>query len=243
MRKLGMKEVFSDDWRQTVFWLSVALAMLIVGFAFGWMWRDRPEALAKVKILEVLTAIGTVGAVLVALGSTWFAQRKEALIKEREGSIVAAQLSTSLPPVIHRLENAVSCFRAAKDGPRDGGWEITAHVQDGYSHLTELGTLMHLPDLGALAWADEEAAHLIAKAIGSIRHIQAHPLGEVTDQEATYGLLPHRYYRIARHAAQAANWLEEARRRCSRISKVKYIVRDEWQLPDQDVCGYGAGED
>ncbi|MNR64916.1 hypothetical protein D3C85_1877420 [compost metagenome] len=65
----------------------------------------------------------------------------------------------------------------------------------------------------------------------------------MTDQETMSGLPPYRYYRIARHAAQAANWLEEARHRCSSLSKVKYNVHNEWQLPDQDVCGYVAGED
>jgi len=247
MRKFGMKEVFSDDWRQTAFWLSVALATLIAGFSFGWIWRDRPEALANVRVLDVLTAIGTIGAVVVALGSTWFAQRKEARVKRREGRIVAAQLSTSLPPLIRRLEAAVGCFREARDGPddrpRDGTWQITALVEEGYKYLGGLDKLLHLPDLGALAWADEKAAHLIAKAIGSIRHIQAHPLGEVTAEEVAAGLPAQRYYRVARHAANAASWLEEAREKCSKLSKVKYRVQDEWRMPEQNICGYVPEED
>ncbi|WP_434642485.1 hypothetical protein [Achromobacter piechaudii] len=247
MQKFGIKEVFSDDWRQAAFWLSVASATLIVGFSFGWAWRDRPVTLSTVRVLDVLTAIGTIGAVVVALGSSWFVQRKESRVKMREGKIVAAQLSTSLPPLIRRLKKAVDCFREARDGPygraHDGPWRISALVKEGYEHLSDLDLLLHLPELGALAWADEEAAHLIAKAIGSVRHIQAHPLGEMTMDEAIAGLPAHRYYRVARHATNAAAWLEEARGKCSKLSKVKYKVQDEWRMPEQNICGYVPDED
>lgn len=43
------------------------VAGCIAGFVFGWMWRGRPGALADVSLLNAMTALGTVGAVVVAL--------------------------------------------------------------------------------------------------------------------------------------------------------------------------------
>lgn len=56
------------DWRLTGFWIGVAIAALITGFVLGWGWRDRPGALASVSLLNVLTALGTVGATFAAVG-------------------------------------------------------------------------------------------------------------------------------------------------------------------------------
>ncbi|WP_171963134.1 hypothetical protein [Bordetella trematum] len=58
-----MKEIKFQDWRLTVFWIGVAAGAAIVGFVFGWLWRDRPGALANVSLLNAMTAIGTVGSV------------------------------------------------------------------------------------------------------------------------------------------------------------------------------------
>ncbi|MFF7060739.1 hypothetical protein ACFY89_29020 [Achromobacter spanius] len=68
-----MKEFGFEEWRLTVFWLFVAVAAGIVGFVFGWVWRDRWEALAGVRLLDVLTALGTLSAVFAAI---WIANRQ-----------------------------------------------------------------------------------------------------------------------------------------------------------------------
>jgi hypothetical protein len=227
-------------------WTAGLMAGLISGAVAGWIWTTIGGWLVATKAKDwwdVVSAIATSAAVIVAVGNGWYIQRKEARVKEREGAIVAAQLSTSLPPLIRRLETAVSSFREARDGPHDGAWQQVFCVTKGFEHLKGLDLLVHLPDLSSLAWADGEAAHLIAKAIGSIRHIQAHPLGQISAEELAGGLAEKRYYRVARHATSAAEWLEEARAICSRLSEVKYRVHDEWRLPAQDVCGYVPDDD
>lgn len=118
MRKFGVREVFSDDWRQTAFWLSVAIAMLIAGFALGWIWRDRPEALANVRILDVMTAIGTVGATIAAVGvALWQARHSANREKERQEQVqrdqqdrnhrLAALAAAALVPRLRMIEDEV----------------------------------------------------------------------------------------------------------------------------------------
>lgn len=63
-----MGDLKFSDWRLTGFWIGVAIATLITGFVLGWCWRDRPGALASVSLLNVLTALGTVGATFAAVG-------------------------------------------------------------------------------------------------------------------------------------------------------------------------------
>lgn len=55
---------------------------LFVGFVLGWGWNKRSGALSTVSILSVLTAFGTVGAVISAVFSWWWVEhrrRKERL--------------------------------------------------------------------------------------------------------------------------------------------------------------------
>lgn len=63
-----MKRGEIGDWRLTVFWVATACATAIAGFVFGWCWRDRPGSLATVSLLNVMTAIGTVGSAVGAVG-------------------------------------------------------------------------------------------------------------------------------------------------------------------------------
>ena len=72
-----MKGIKFEDWRLTVFWVAVAVAMGIAGFVFGWCWRDRPGALASVSVLDAMTAVGTVGATSVALYFGLSSQKRE----------------------------------------------------------------------------------------------------------------------------------------------------------------------
>lgn len=107
MRKFGVKEVFSDDWRQTIFWLAIALAALIVGFASGWAWRDRPESLARVRITELLTAIGTIGAVIVAL---WLGLR-QSMRDEKIQKAKARGIAVVLTVKLDNASNSLSGLR------------------------------------------------------------------------------------------------------------------------------------
>ncbi|WP_152528663.1 hypothetical protein [Bordetella trematum] len=71
---------FGEELRLHCFWVAACAASVISGFVAGWVWRDRPEALANVSVLSALTAFGTVGAVAVALWQTHRLERR----KQRE---------------------------------------------------------------------------------------------------------------------------------------------------------------
>lgn len=49
--------------------LAGAILTLTVGFVLGWAWDKRPGVLLEISILDVMTAFGTFGAVVVALVS------------------------------------------------------------------------------------------------------------------------------------------------------------------------------
>ncbi|UAN03033.1 hypothetical protein [Achromobacter mucicolens] len=67
-----MEDIKFENWRLTGFWIGATLASLIAGFVLGWGWRDRPGALASVSVLNVITALGTVGATFAAVGiASW----------------------------------------------------------------------------------------------------------------------------------------------------------------------------
>lgn len=245
MRKFGVKEVFSNDWRRTVFWLAVASAALIAGFTFGWVWRDRPQALTSVRILDVLTVVGTVGAVIVALGLGAFVHFRDTHVKRREGGLIAAMLSVSLPPVIRQLEAALTEFEQARDGGHDGSWSQRGCVEAAIKELQGLRLEVTLEELAVLAWANATAAEEISKAMGNIRQINARLVTVLVDVAPVDYVPPGKYYPVASHCSFAATLLENARRRCSKLSKVKYRISDDWRIPDTDVCGYpqiGQGE-
>ncbi len=242
MRKFGVKEVFSNDWRRTVFWLAVALATLIVGFTFGWVWRDRPQTLANVRILDVLTAIGTVGAVIVALGLGAFVHFRDTQVKRREGRLIAAMLSISLPPVVRQLKAALKEFEEARDGDHDGPWSQQGCIEGGKRNLENLRLEVTHAELAVLAWASATAAEEISKAIGNIRQINARLVTASDELDGAEYVPPNRYYHVASHCSFAATLLDNARRRCSKLSKVKYRIADNWRIPDTDVCGDPTAE-
>jgi len=67
----------------------------LAGFVMGWGWRDRAGALGSIRLLDVLTAIGTVGATITAV---WLAyrsgrhSRKTRLIKQYTGALKFAAI-------------------------------------------------------------------------------------------------------------------------------------------------------
>lgn len=62
--------------------IAGSIFAVILGFVLGWSWDKRSGALSAVSILSVLTAFGTVGAVVAAVFSWWWVEyrrRKERL--------------------------------------------------------------------------------------------------------------------------------------------------------------------
>lgn len=62
-----MKSNEYGGWRMIVFWAAVSVAALITGFVLGWLWCARSGSLSDVRLLDVMTAFGTVGAAVGAV--------------------------------------------------------------------------------------------------------------------------------------------------------------------------------
>ena len=222
-------------------WCAGVFAGVIAGAIGGWIFTTIGGWLIATKLAhwwDVAGAVATFLAVVVALGNTWFAHRNERMTKYREGCLVAAQLSSSLPPLVWRLEDARDHFRRAKEGAHAGPWEQAGWVEEGLKLLRGIDVLIPNADLAALAWADGRAADELAKALGSVRQIVAHPLEPISEAQHLNGVEPSDYYLIAGHCTNAGRWLESVRQRCSKLSVVKFRIDDEWRLPNANIAGY-----
>lgn len=94
-----MKEINFEDWRLTGFWAAMVVAALIAGFVFGWCWRDRSGVLASVSLLSVMTAVGTVGATVVAVAVPMY-QNWERKREQRLNQLLA---EWAIAEEVHRL--------------------------------------------------------------------------------------------------------------------------------------------
>jgi len=221
-------------------WTAGLIAGLVAGCIAGWIWTTIGGWMVGAKEKnwwDIATAIGTVGAVVAALGHGAFVHFRDARVKRREGELMAAMLSVSLPPVIRQLKTAVAHFQKAKDGPHSGPWSQQGSVESGIRALENLRLEVPIGELAVLAWSSERAAEEIAKAIGSIRQINARLTTAAEVVEGADYVPPERYYHIASHCYSAAKFLDRARRRCSVESKLKYRIPDHWRIPKTDVCG------
>lgn len=112
-----MKEVKFDDWRLTGFWIGVSVATAITGFVLGWCWRDRPSSLASVSFLNVMTAVGTVGAtvaaVTVPLYQNWDRRREQRLNQLLADWAIAEEIHR----VSGRLRDIAQLLRTARATP------------------------------------------------------------------------------------------------------------------------------
>lgn len=79
--------------------LAGAILMLVVGFVLGWAWDKRPGALQGVSILDVMTAFGTVGAVLVALYVSFGESRAKTLQRLSRSDLYRGMLVSGMAGV------------------------------------------------------------------------------------------------------------------------------------------------
>lgn len=158
-----MKEFKFGDWRLTIFWVGLALAAGIAGFVFGWSWRDRPGAWAKVSLLNAMTAFGTVGAVGAAL---WLANRdsrrrdQEALLA---ASLEAARVYMRLARLAFHTEWLAAWFQAYVDGRPTP----TPH-KDVISFLVRIKREFGDVDIKALTPLPNGCAFNLAKWLGTV---------------------------------------------------------------------------
>lgn len=82
-----MKDIEFEDWRLHIFWGAIAVSAGIAGFVFGWGWRDRTGALADVRLLDALTAVGTLSAVFAAIWVANRQRRDSAVADTRSGEV------------------------------------------------------------------------------------------------------------------------------------------------------------
>lgn len=107
-----MDEFRFQDWRLNVFWGAMVAAGLVAGFVFGWMWRDRPAALADIRVLDVLTVIGTVGATVVALWLGLAGLRRQREMMLQAGIVARWMLRTEITEFYDELGRVDSQIRS-----------------------------------------------------------------------------------------------------------------------------------
>lgn len=107
-----MSEKKCDCEGQMIAALAAGVIMtLVVGFALGWMWDKRSGALSDVSIVGVLTAIGTLGAVVYALFSD-SVKRSQQNRLARETSRLAVGLI--LPQLKRSVKQLIESYRESE---------------------------------------------------------------------------------------------------------------------------------
>lgn len=85
----------ADELLVTVLFAGV-LGGCIIGFVLGWLWVHHWSGLLGVRVLEVVTALGTCGAVIVALGLHRESITRSAREQRRRARLYALEMRVSL---------------------------------------------------------------------------------------------------------------------------------------------------
>lgn len=154
------------DWPIIGWWVSIALACLIAGFAFGWLWGSRSGSIADVKLLDVMTAFGTVGAVAVSL----YLSRQQLRVRRQEqidiASLHAARIALRLRRYIEEVNSIVVDCELSTDS-------ILMHARDSLlDHVDALDAGVTSEDLARLVALPNRAAHRIASGLARIDQLK-----------------------------------------------------------------------
>lgn len=96
------------DWSIIGWWASIAVAFGIAGFVLGWSWDKRGGGLADISLLNLMTAVGTVGAVLVALHGI---ASERAAYRKREIA-ASVRYGKTVFPVLSKFQLRLVALRA-----------------------------------------------------------------------------------------------------------------------------------
>lgn len=136
-------EFASDDWRTIAAWLFIAVSTLIAGFVLGWCWRDRPDALGNVRILDVLIAFGTVGTAIAAVTIPSY-QNRDRLREQRYNELLVDWvLAQDVLQLCHKLRAAAQSFGETWESPSE------VEIQHLYAQL-QLAKQATIDNLGRL---------------------------------------------------------------------------------------------
>lgn len=183
-----MKDVNFEDWRLTVFWIGMAVAAAIAGFVFGWCWRDRPGALASVSLLNVLTAVGTVGATFAAVGIAAWQYRVQQAEKYLDAVFVIGEAYPRLARFLAALIVSEKFFEDLKhvDQPPDAIRTAVAMLRRHYD-AARFPTAKQLLPLGGRVGGDLTLA--VAHLQSALEMAESDDFGTRKDRVQTAGFV------------------------------------------------------
>ncbi|WP_025135902.1 hypothetical protein [Achromobacter sp. DH1f] len=202
--------------------LGAALALL--GLALGFVLATKVDAVAEAKWWDLMTAFGTVGAVVVALVIAERTRRQQVAESRAKAGLAAASVAVHLASVRIDLGVAVrysQLFTSMDPRPEQ---------MDDICEEVERVNAMAIPyeELLALAPLPNDCAEKISAAFACIRLVHARLLGRRTEVKRWVGEERMNLLRFCHEQLEfAENLLKQANDDCARATRVKVYVPDE----------------
>ncbi|WP_336724655.1 hypothetical protein [Achromobacter ruhlandii] len=202
--------------------LGAALALL--GLALGFVLATKVDAVAEAKWWDLMTAFGTVGAVVVALVISERTRRQQVAESRAKAGLAAASVAVHLASVRIDLGVAVrysKLFTSMDPNPEQ---------MDDICEEVERVNAMAIPyeELLALTPLPNDCAEKISAAFACVRLVHARLLGRRAEVKRWAGeermnLLQFCHEQLE----QAEDLLKQAHDDCAHATKVKVYVPDE----------------
>ncbi|NMY81637.1 hypothetical protein HBO01_23440 [Pseudomonas rhodesiae] len=150
--------------KDRVIWAG-CLGLFLAGGLFFQIFKDSLDGQAIALLLNLASALGTVGAVVAAL---YLSHKSESRLSRSElvrAELEAARVSPALDSLLRALDSAYARFIFDKDQNIDN--DLFGLLR----HLGQLAALIGRDNLGHMACLEQSCAHRIARAISNIEKI------------------------------------------------------------------------
>lgn len=160
--------------KNCAYWIGVLLVVLVLGaiagFLIGWSWDKRSGALRDVRVLDVLSAIGTISAAVVALYFGLRAQLKEANRIELKRQIFRAELKVRVEIAKEKVILIKGAY--AQVAASRGNWSALDPMSRIEQHLEELANLFNNDFLEGFDSLSAKGASKLISEISTIRALK-----------------------------------------------------------------------
>lgn len=160
--------------KDCAYWIGALLVGLVLGaiagFLIGWSWDKRSGALEDVRVLDVLIAVGTIGAAVVALYFGLRAQLREADRIELKRQIFRAELKVRVDIAKEKANLIKGAYTQVASSK--GNWSASDSMSRIEQHLEELVNLFNNDFLEGFGSLSAKGASKLISEISTIRALK-----------------------------------------------------------------------
>lgn len=159
---------------------GTTLLILVSGFVLGWLWATKPADLQSIDWLGVMTAFGTVGAVIVSVSLAGAETKRRAKAERRVARFTLRTVNIRLSYLLYVLADIKELWRI------DANDLINLNQrQRALKQIEDLRGSITVDDINAISTLSEECATSLHDALGKTQVVSlalAH--GQLTPDDA-----------------------------------------------------------